>query len=235
MVNDSIANEVQKIHKLKEKPVVVRNIPRYWDTDNDVCEKTKKELLGSLYNQGIFVLMYHGGIVRGRGIETLLEAVAKTEKTVAVILGNGEISYVEQLKGIAQQLQISQRVIFHPAVEIDILWQYVGAADVGMITIPAITQSYYFMLPNKFFENIQAETPLIASNFPEIAKIINEYDIGLLVDPKNVDEIVEAIEKMRTNKKLYNKFKSNLKRAKEELCWENERKALEKAYAKILS
>lgn len=236
MVNDSIADEVQKIHKLKNRPVVVRNIPNYWDIDSSICKSKRQELLGNLYNnQEMFVLMYHGVVTRGRGIETILKAVAKSEETAAVILGNGETSYIEELKGIAEQLQISRRVIFRPAVEINILWKYVGAADVGMVIGPLVSLSYYYSLPNKLFENIQAETPLIASNFPEISKIINEYDVGLLVDPENVDEIARAIEKMRNDKQLYTQFKLNLKKAKKELCWENERKVLEAAYAKILT
>ena len=75
---------------------------------------------------------------------------------------------------------------------------------------------------------------IIGSEFPEISKIVNKYDIGLLVNPENVDEIADAIEDMRTNSKMYTRFKTNLKKAKEELCWENESKVLAEAYGNIL-
>jgi len=39
---------------------------------------------------------------------------------------------------------------------------------------------------------------------------------------------------MRTNREMYTRFKTNLKKAKEELCWENESKVLLEAYKKIL-
>ena len=90
------------------------------------------------------------------------------------------------------------------------------------------------MLPNKFFENIQSLTPVIVSNFPEVSKIVDEYNIGIKVDPNSIAEIIEAIEKMRYDKILYATFKSNLKKAKEELCWEKEKKVLEQAYEKLV-
>jgi len=236
MVNDSIANEVQRIYELKEKAVIVRNIPNYWVIDDEVCNKRRKEICAQLrITDDTFIVMYHGGIARNRGIEKLLLSIQSSKNVVAVILGYGDKAYIEQLKQLSEQLSIAERILFHEAVPIDILWQYVGAADVGMITIPAVSKSYYYMLPNKLFENIQSETPIIGSSFPEISKIVNKYDIGLLVDPENDGEIVNAIEQMRTDKDMYSRFKKNIKKAKEELCWENEHKALKKAYAKILS
>ena len=45
VVNDSIADELVKIYKLKERPVVVRNIPNRWEIDENVCRATREELL----------------------------------------------------------------------------------------------------------------------------------------------------------------------------------------------
>ena len=40
---------------------------------------------------------------------------------------------------------------------------------------------------------------------------------------------------MRDDREFYAACKENLKRAKEELCWEREKTALEEAYRRILS
>lgn len=236
MVNDSIADEVQRIHNLKTRPVVVRNIPNYWNLNKNDCIKRKKEFC-ELLNVPVdsFVVMYHGSIRSGRGIEILLKAIQKNDNVVVVILGYSDSNYLGQLKNLVEELKINNRVLFHEAVNIDVLWQYVGAADVGMLTIPAVSKSYYYMLPNKFFENIQSLTPIIGSNFPEITKVVKKYDIGLLVDPENLKEVANAIEQMRINKTMYDKFKSNLIKVKDELCWENESKVLEQAYKNILN
>lgn len=52
VVNDSIADELVAIYGLKERPVVVRNIPNKWDIDPDVCKETRREL-ESLFGGGV--------------------------------------------------------------------------------------------------------------------------------------------------------------------------------------
>ena len=45
MVNDSIADEVQQIHKLKERPIVVRSTPNNWQIDSKACKKVREEFI----------------------------------------------------------------------------------------------------------------------------------------------------------------------------------------------
>lgn len=235
MVNESIANEVQTIYKLENRPVVVRNIPEYWNLDFGEIELKRKELVHCLNgNEKTFFLMFHGAIMPNRGIENLIDVISQMDDIGLVILGNGEKYYIDYLKNLSRQKKCTSKIYFHEAVPLSDLYMFVGAADVGMINILGKNKSYYYMLPNKFFENIQSLTPVIVSNFPEVSKIVDEYNIGIKVDPNSIAEIIEAIEKMRYDKILYATFKSNLKKAKEELCWEKEKKVLEQAYEKLV-
>lgn len=234
MVNDAIADEVQRIHQLPERPVVVRSTPNLWQIDAQECKKIRNRILSSMKSPREVLLMYHGGVIPGRGVETLLEVVAKADFTCAFILGNGHEPYVQSLKSKAEALGVSDRVAFHSAVSIDELWKYVGAVDIGMVTIPAVAKSYYYMLPNKFFENIQSETPVICSNYPAIEPIVKEYNIGLTCNPTDIDAIIACVKKMNEDKSLYHTFKDNLKHAKQQLCWENEKQILISAYKELL-
>lgn len=54
-VNDLIADEVQRIHKLKERPVVVRNIPERWDVDPEVCQETRKKLMDAFGGERVLL------------------------------------------------------------------------------------------------------------------------------------------------------------------------------------
>ena len=149
------------------------------------------------------------------------------------MLGNGENEYISNLKTIIKQLNIEKIVLFHPAVPQSILWRYVGAVDVGMITIQNICPSYYYSLPNKLFENIQAITPVIASNFPEIAAIVEEYNIGICCDPSKPEEIAKSIILMQSDNLKYNSHKKGLLVAKEIFFWEKEQQVLIEAYSEI--
>lgn len=235
VVSDSIADEIQYMYKQKERSIVVRNIPEKWEVDEEQCNKKRKDLIEILnIKEDSFIAIYHGVISHNRGVEKLIETISKSNNVVLIVLGFGEAEYINRLKEKRDKYDIKHKVFFLPAVPIEELYIYLGAVDIGMITIPPITKSYYFMLPNKFFENIQSLTPMICSNFPEVSKVVNKYDIGMLVNPENVDEIIGAVEEMQTNKEMYTKFKNNLKQAKVDLCWENERRVLEEAYEKVL-
>lgn len=235
MVNDAIADEVQKIHGLKQRPIVVRSTPNRWTVEPETCREVRSQLLAAMSSPRQMLLMYHGAVMRGRGVEMLLQEVQHNPQVCAVILGNGQQDYMDQLKAMAESLGVTDRVLFHPAVPLEVLWKYVGAADVGMVTVPAVVKSYYYMLPNKFFENIQSETPIVCSNFPAVAPIVEQYGIGLTCDPTDLEEIDRCVETMRTDREFYAKCKESLKKAKEDLCWEKEKAVLMDAYRKALS
>lgn len=237
MVNDSIASEVQKLHKLKEYPVVARNAAFYWHLDSEKVQETRIRLQQSFPEEAKdFIIMYHGAIAANRGIEQMLQAASELKNVSCVILGYSETQrYIDELQLLASQLDMSSRLLFHPAVSLDILPEFVAAVDVGMINILPTSKSFYYMLPNKFFENIQATTPIIVSDFPEVARLTDQYGIGLKVSPENISQITEAIIKMRDDKAFYATCKENIRSAKEELCWEKEKEKLKTAYRSILT
>ncbi|MBQ0005288.1 MAG: glycosyltransferase [Clostridiales bacterium] len=234
MVNDQIADEVQRIHKLTTKPLVIRNTPELWSVNKTTSGKIRATINRRFGRNNLFVLMYHGAVINNRGIETIMDVVKMNDNLGLVVLGNGSEGYLKSLAEKGKLLGIEDRVQFIEAVSITDLWKYVSAADVGMITIPAASKSYYFMLPNKLFENIQSETPVIVSNFPAISSIVEGEEIGLTCNPTDVIAINQCVEKMRTDAAFYQKCKANLKSAKEKYCWEKEKQRLKDAYAKLL-
>lgn len=236
MVNDSIADEVQRIHRLKDRPVVARNVPSYWELDPAETARVRSAFFKTLeLPENTFFVMYHGAVVQDRGIENLLRAVEQVSGTAAVILGDSsDPSYLTSLQELCENLKISKRVLFHPAVPLYKLRNYVSAVDAGTDLGTSACKSYYFSLSNKFFETIQSMTPLIVGDCPEMGKIMRKYDIGVLVDPECIEDIAAAIERLRTDKEFYASCKKNLKRAKCDLCWEKEKNALQVAYQKIL-
>ncbi len=246
VVNDSIADELVKIYKLGERPVVVRNIPNKWVVDHSVCAETRKEL-ESLFpdcdsneerkteeGNNDLLLMYHGAVVPGRDVERLIELVSVNPNVKAVILGNVSDQYKESLIALISKYGVSNRVVFHPAVPLVQLWKYVGAVDAGVILARATCKNHLFSLPNKFFENIQSETPVVCPNYPAFKSVVDKYENGLMCVPEDIDSINNCIEQIRTDKELYDQLKKNTLLAKEELNWENEKKALVVAYSSLI-
>lgn len=235
MVNDNIADLVQQIHHLKDRPIVIRSTPNYWNIDKSVTDSIHAEYCKALgISLDSFFVMYHGGLLKDRGIETLIKVVSQDPQIYGVILGNGQPEYVTSLHELADNLGVKDRILFKAAVPIEELWKYVGAADLGLIMIPAHCENHRLSLPNKFFENIQAETPLVCPDYPAMRKIIEQYDNGIVCDVTNVDNVKTSIERLRCNDELLNHKKNGAKIAKKELCWEKEQVDLRKCYKMLI-
>ena len=235
MVNDSIADEVQKIHKLPEKPVVVRSTPEKWEISCEDIKKRKLEYKKELPGTKWF-LMYHGLLAPGRGVEGIIDVAEGVPETGVVILGNPTSSgFYNSLKEYVNKKGLNDRVYFHSAVPISELKAYVAAADIGLILSDAPTKSYYYGLPNKFFENIQAKTPVIVTALPEMERIVKEYDIGLVCPIGDIKKARELVSELIGNPNLYQQFKMNLNIAQNELCWEQEKGRLVEAWNKYIT
>ena len=234
MVNDTIANEVQRIHKLKWRPIVVRSAPENWLINPKVCQNIRQDIIKKLVGVS-YILMFHGNLGPGNGIEILVHVLTQY-KDIGLVLMGAQTSQdvIAAIKKSAKVYKVEERILFLPPVAVKNIWKYVGAADIEMMVGEPIAKSHYYALPNKLFESIQSLTPIIASNLPEMKKIIDKYGIGLTCNPGNLEEINACVERMRTDKEFYSQCKVNLKRAKQELCWEEEKKVLVNAYQKIL-
>ena len=159
-VSESIANEYVRLYNI-EKATLVLNTPFYQDVKK---KNLFRENLDIKVEQNIF--LYQGALTYGRGIEILLDTFKKLEaKNVIVFMGYGPLE--DLLKEEAKKYS---NIYFHAAVSPDILLDYTSSADYGISTIEDSCLSYRYCLPNKMFEYMMAEIPLIVSNLPEMKK-----------------------------------------------------------------
>ena len=71
------------------------------------------------------------------------------------------------------------------------------------------------------FDYIQCRIPVLCSNLPEMAKIVESYGIGVAIrdrDPKNVARVVRFM----LEEHEAGAWDMALEKASEELCWEKE-------------
>ena len=82
--------------------------------------------------------------------------------------------------------------------------------------------------PNKMFEYIMAELPVVVSNLYEMQKLVNSNQIGIVVKENSLDGLKSAIKcSLELNK---DKIKYNINKIKSIYNWEEQEKVLMNVY-----
>ena len=225
-VSDPIA---QKYYDLYGKElIVVRNISQ---CPSFITPKSREELGLPLAKK--IVLTQGSGINVDRGIEEAVEAMRYVEDALLLIIGSGDV--IPQLKQMVKQWSLEERVRFIDRLPYEDLVHYTPHASVGLTLDKLTNPNYQFSLPNKLFDYIHARVPVLASRVAEVRKIVEAYEIGLVIDTHDPRHIAEKIRMMLTDAPLQKKWKQNLEEAAGELNWAHEKKKLEKVYKGFLA
>ncbi len=224
-VNNSIA--ALYAEKFAKKIQVVRNIPMSFDVPNI---KSRVEL-GLPIDKKIIILQ-GSGINIQRGAEEAVEAMKQIENSVLLIAGAGDV--IDFLKKYVIDNKLDEKVIFKSKMPYEDLLQYTANSDLGLAIDKNTNINYQFSLPNKLFDYIHAGIPVLASNLVELKNIIDEFDVGYFIDNHDPEHIAKKINEIFSNEVTYLTKKGNTKRAKKELCWENESKKLSAIISKSL-
>ena len=224
-VNESIADLYRKEYGID--PAIVRNLP----FRQHLSERIKSRAELNLPLDKKLLLFQGAGINIQRGAEEILEAMQYLEDCILVFIGSGDV--IHALKKESISLNLSQKVFFFPKMPLSELRQYTVLADMGLSLDKDTNINYRFSLPNKLFDYIQAGVPVLASNLPEIKKVIEKYKIGMLLGSHDPKQIAEVVRDFFNNQERLASWKENLKFAAQELCWENEEEQLLKIFKDV--
>ena len=224
-VNDSIAKIYKEKYGVDVK--VVRNLPS--GQKKEIAQISKTDL-GVSENQKI-VILQGSGINLDRGGEEAVLAMKAVENAVLLVVGSGDA--LPELKRIVEKEGLHNKVKFIPRQKPDYLYGYTVLADVGLSLDKDTNLNYRYSLPNKIFDYIHCGVPVLASDLPEVARIIRGYDAGIVLKDYSVNSISNAIKKMLTEDFKSSKT-NNLKKASLELTWETNREVLNNVYIKYL-
>ena len=138
------------------------------------------------------ILLYQGVIQKHRGIRQLIKIIENTQNTVGVIIGDGE--YENYIQQYIQQKKLNHRIHLLCALPYVDLLSITSAADIGVSLIQPHGVSNTYALPNKLFEYALSGIPTLASNLPNMAKYISDYNLGWCVEPKNLSQQIKIVQ-----------------------------------------
>lgn len=227
-VSESIADYLKERYKI-ERPIVIMNAPSQVKVHEE--GKSLRQELSISEDQKLAI--YCGGITFNRGLEKLIESLTLMPDVYLVMMGYGLPEYLEKLQNIANKNNVAGRFSFYGPVQPHEVTSYTASADVGVAPIQNACLSYYYCAPNKVFEYIIGGIPVVASNFPDLSKIVQENEIGFVFDPEDIKSIADSIHKIFEDKDRYDQMKLNTEKATNKYNWEIEEQKLLTLYKSL--
>lgn len=170
------------------------------------------------------VFLYQGGFSQGRGIDLLIETFRELpEKYQIVFMGYGFLEEtIKEAQKYYKNIHIHEAV---PQVELNL---YTPSANYGFSLIEKQSLSYDFCMPNKLFEYIMFEVPVIVSNTIDQSDFVTTNEIGYVLQNYTVTDLKELILSLDNSKYYF--FQNNMKKIKTNICWESQEERLLKIY-----
>lgn len=168
------------------------------------------------------VVVYAGNLVKIKGVEFLLEAIAKLRRDTMLlcVLGDGELR--TKLAALSARLGVSQQCQFLGARPHDELGFWFSAAD--CFVLPSLSEGF----PTVLAEATMSGVPVVAAAVGGVPEVIENGRTGLLVPPGNSSALAEAIRAILDNAIPVREMVERAQiRARNELTWAaNARKTL---------
>jgi glycosyltransferase involved in cell wall biosynthesis len=202
--SESYSDWFTKTYKI-QRPIVVQNFPLKIDNQQDSLEVNSKK-----------IILYQGFINPSRGLDKMIPAMKDINNAEFWICGDGPKK--EEYIALTKNFGLEGKVKFLDKVSPEKLREITKKADVGLSIEENNGLSYFYSMPNKVSDYIQARIPVVVSDFPEMRKVINHFSVGEKIS--NHDELVEKINIVLNKGKHF--YKDPLNKAAAELCWEKE-------------
>jgi glycosyltransferase involved in cell wall biosynthesis len=213
-VSESVADELKKRYKVEYE--VIRNLP----VKMDYSKKEPKEKF----------IIYQGAVNEARGLENLIAAMAYVDVPLH-IYGDGNI--YDRVVALIKENKLEHKIFLKEKISPQTLQNVTQTAFVGINLVEPLGLNQLYSLANKFFDYIHAGIPQLTMNFPEYKKINEQFEVALLADTVEVNEIAEKLNFLLHDSVLYERLNSNCLQAREVFHWMNEEKKLLNFYQRI--
>lgn len=169
------------------RPIVVRNAPK----------PVRLPPRAAVTNPAQIRLIHHGFAKRGRGLHYLVEALALTDPrfTLDFMLVEDDRGYIDELRRLAEK-RAPGRVHFRQPVSPGAIVPTVSEYDVGLCVIEPSSYNTLMMLPNKFFEYIQAGLAVCVGPSPAMRSVVCEYGLGVVTATFEPADVAAALNRL---------------------------------------
>jgi glycosyltransferase involved in cell wall biosynthesis len=159
-------------------------------------------------------LISHGSVLKRYGLQTLVRAVPplkeKLGKVHVWIVGDGE--YRVELESLAAALGVTEDVTFTGMVPHEDVAGYIGRCQIGVCPM------LYSQLPNKLFEYIAMEKPVVCAEVPSIRAVFDEETM-LFYAPDDHEGLARRVIELWSDPDKGKRLAENAKRVFAQYSW----------------
>jgi hypothetical protein len=138
-------------------------------------------------------------------------------------------TYLKKLKCMAKD---KDKIKFLKPVPTQEVVNCINKYDIGVYILEENSFNNKYALPNKFFDFIQARLALAIGPSPEMAKIVRQYDCGIIAKDFEPESMAKELSRLTRDKIDY--YKNQSDKAAHELSSERNRQKLENLVAELL-
>ena len=181
----------------------------------------------------VVTVIYQGGLTPGRGLPEVVGALQHLpERVVLIVVGDGaDRPAIERRirdEGLEDRVALVGKV---PAAEVA-SWMRLG--DVGVVIYQNTCRNNFHCAPNKLYDYCAVGVPVVGSNFPGVASIVEPNGVGALFDPTSPQSIAAAIQDVVGDPSRHARLAANAARLKERFNWEQQEDRLRDLYRAVL-
>ncbi len=177
----SIGADHNQIHVVSNTPTTIPAI----STSN---EKDNSKFLD---------IVFTGFITNRRGLEFVIRALANMENVTPQprlhIAGSGPDE--SRLKKLCHKLNLEEQVFWHGWVDHKELNEVINSCHVGIIPHPKNGHTDH-TIPNKIFDYMASNLPVIVTNARPMERICNTHNCGLVFEDNNQEDLTQCIIKL---------------------------------------
>lgn len=223
----------RKYKSVVDNVVVIQTVP---EASAEVDDDLRRELLRKY--GGWKLVAYVGVINEPRGCFNMIRAIERVREEIPnvklLLIGDtSDESFMRKALSFISEHGLEEHVDFLGVVPYPKLHTYLSVCHVGLCT-------YLHVAPgagkrsSKLFLYMRAGLPVVASDLPGLREVVKEANCGILVDPRDVEQIADAIIRLLEDPEYARELGENGKRAvADKYNWRSEEEKILAAYESL--
>jgi glycosyltransferase involved in cell wall biosynthesis len=149
-------------------------------------------------------VVYLGGFGSSRFTEEIIDAFCNMDPRYRLdIVGFGRPEYVEDIETRLKARNVDHVRILsgipHSSIPVFLCDYHIGVALYRNTNL-----NNYYCAPNKIYDYLMNGMPVITNRYPGLVKVVEDNRIGICIDKVNKDEIMRAIELIKSERRWEN-------------------------------